>query len=154
MGTNTALEALRGRLPTRLYAWDRVRVAARALDGHPHGTNPRTVAAQIGVRLLVGRTNGCGGECVSDEEVVIGHHADPRVRALLAWHGLAHVLLCREKWAHEEGDVWILTLEMACPRAVVDAPDDVLVDTSWAPERVVRAWLPVSRRLGASWDAA
>lgn len=142
------MTALRGRTPTRLYPWDRVRVATRALDGHPHGTSPRTVASSLGIRLLVGRTSGCGGECVSGDEVVIGHHADPRTRALLAWHGIAHVLLAREAWEHGEGDVWILTMELACPKAVVDQDLDELVAVTWAPEQVVRAWVPLARTLG------
>lgn len=154
MGTLAARRALRGHLPTRLYPWDRVRVAARALDGHPHGTSPRTVAAALGIRLLVGRTSGCGGECVSGDDVVIGHHHDPRVRALLAWHGLAHVLLQREGWDHDEGDVWILTFELACPRAVVDEPDDDLEARTWMPAEILRAWLPLSRALGRSRVAA
>lgn len=149
MGTTAALAALRGRTTTRIYPWDRVRVAARALEGHPHGTTPRTVASALGIRLLVGRTRGCGGETVSGDDVVIGHHTDPRVRALLAWHGIAHVLLARERWEHDEGDVWILTCELACPKAVVDQDLDELVAVTWLPEEVVRAWVPHARRLGA-----
>ena len=76
-----------------------------------------------------------------------------RVRALLAWHGLAHVLLAREAWEHDEGDAWILTLELACPHGTPGEPDEVVART-WAPEVVVRAWLPLSRRLGAWREAA
>lgn len=148
MGTTAALATLRGRTTTRLYPWDRVRLAVRALDGHPHGTTPRTVASALGIRLLVGRTSGCGGECVSGDDVVIGHHRDARTQALLAWHGIAHVLLRREAWEHDEGDVWMLTFELACPKAVVDGDLDELVATTWAPEVVVRAWVPIARTLG------
>jgi len=91
---------------------------------------------------------------VSGDEVVIGHHRDPRVRALLAWHGLAHVLLAREAWEHDEGDAWILTLELACPHSVVGLEDEGLVARTWAPDVVVRTWLPLSRRLGAWREVA
>ena len=153
MGTTAARRALRGHLPTRLYPWDRVQIARRALAGHAHGTNPRTVAATLGIRLLVAPVAGCGGECVSGDEVVIGHHRDARVRALLAWHGLAHVLLRREAWDHEEGDAWLLTLELAVPHGTSGDADEVVART-WAPAEVVRAWLPLSRRLGAWREAA
>ena len=106
------------------------------------------VAESLGVRLFMGRTRGCGGEVMSGDVVVVGHHADPRVRALLAWHGIAHVLLRREAWEHDEGDVWMLTFELACPKAVVDGDLDELVATTWAPETVVRAWAPIARTLG------
>lgn len=148
MGTIAALRALRGQTPTRLHPWDRVLIARRALDGHPHGTTPRTVSTGLGVRLLVGRPRGCGGECVSGDSVVVRHHHDPRERALLAWHGLAHVLLTREGWDHDEGDAWLVTLELAVPQSVLGLPDETLVERSWCPERVVRAWLPLARRLG------
>lgn len=154
MGTSAARRALRGVLPTRLYPWDRVRIAARALDGHAHGTSPRTVAAHLGIRLLVGPTRGCGGECVSGDDVVVGHHSDPRARALLQWHGIAHVLLRREAWDHDEGDAWLLTFELACPRAVVDGDLDELVAVTWLPEDVVRAWVPIARTLGRAREAA
>lgn len=150
MGTSTALATLRGRTTTRLYPWDRVRLAVRALDGDPHGTTPRTVASALGIRLLVGRTSGCGGEAVSGSDVVVRHHHDPRERALLQWHGIAHVLLSREGWAHEEGDAWILTMELVCPHAAVGGDLEELVASSWAPERVVRAWVPIARTLGRS----
>lgn len=148
MGTTNALKAIRGFHPTRLYPWDRVRIAARAYGEYPHGTSPRTIASALGIRLLVGRTAGCGGEAVSGEDVVVRHHADPRERALLQWHGIAHVLLTRERWEHDEGDAWLLTLELACPKAVVDCELDELVAVTWAPEAVVRAWVPIARTLG------
>lgn len=148
MGTNAAVSALRGALPTRLYPWDRVRLASRALRGHAHGTPPSVLAESLGVRLFTGRTRGCGGEVMSGDVVVVGHHADHRVRALLAWHGIAHVLLQREGWEHEEGDAWILTMELACPHAVAAEDLEELVATTWAPEQVVRAWVPIARTLG------
>lgn len=150
MGTTAAVNALRGVLPTRLYPWDRVRLAARALAGHPHGTPPSTVASTAGVRLLVGRTSGCGGEVASGDVVIVTPSADPRVRALLAWHGIAHVLLARERWEHDEGDAWILSCELACPQAVVAGDLEDLVAATWAPEVIVRAWVPLARRLGQS----
>lgn len=124
------------------------------MNGLAHGAPPSQVAGAIGVRLLLGAARGCGGEVASGDVVIVGHHHDPRVRALLAWHGIAHVLLARERWDHDEGDVWVLTCELACPRTVVAGDLDELVAVTWAPERVVREWVPLARRLGAGAEGA
>ena len=82
----------------RLYAYDRAEVARRAYDqaALEHGTDPRDVAAALGVRVSFGR--GSGPELAHDLGLVIASwNPDRRERGLRLWHGLAHVLLARER---------------------------------------------------------
>ena len=138
--------------PPRMYPWDRVRLAERAYSGEPWGTSPRTIAALNGIRLAAAPLHGCGGEIAAGGLVLVSAHRDPRELALRQWHGLAHVLLAREAWAHSESDVWLLTLELAVPRRVADRPDEELLGGAHAPAWAIRRWLPVARSLGRQKD--
>lgn len=136
--------------PPRCYPWDRVRVAERAYAaaGATWGASPRTVATGLGIALVAAPVRGCGGEVASGGVVLVADHRDPRERVLRQWHGLAHALLTREDWRHSEADVWLVTLELACPRAVLGRPDDELLAGSHAPAWALRRWLPLARTLG------
>jgi hypothetical protein len=133
----------------RMYPWDRVHIARRALANAnvEFGDDPRLLAARLGIPTCVGDARGCGGEMAAPTGVVVGSRLGRRWRGLLTWHGLAHVLL--EGWDHSHADVWLLTGDLALPlRDCRLVEVDELVRRAHAPREFVERWLRVTSRLG------
>lgn len=151
------LRALRGEWATsgydhpRMHPWDRVRVAerARALTGLRYDADPRDLAIALGLRVGPARVRCCGGEVTADSFILYEWSPDRQERGLRVLHGIAHVLLRREKWDHAHADVLLLSGDLAVPRCELARDDAELERTVHAPTWFTAAWLPQSRKLGS-----
>ncbi len=137
-----------------MHPGDRVLVASRAADraGFTLGDDPRSLAAALNLRVVTMRAGPCGGEVTDGRSIGLSWNPDRRARGLLLFHGIAHALLLREGWHdHTHGDVWLLTLELAVPKADCDSRDpDEISRLAHAPEHLVREWVALSARLWRS----
>lgn len=134
----------------RMYPYDRVHLARRALDatGFELGEDPRLLAVRLGIRTAGVAPRGCGAESSTSDTVAYVWSPDRRERGLRIFHGLAHALLLRERWEHSHADAWLVTCELVAPAAELGRDDDELVRLAHAPEWLVERWATVGRRLG------
>lgn len=133
-----------------MYPGDRAVVAERALarTGFAFGDDPRRLVLDLGLMVLPGSTAGCGGEATDGVRIAVRWSPDRRVRGLRVFHGIAHALLVRERWEHSHADAWLVTMDLAVPRAVARSRSaEDIVAQAHVPEALARGWAAAAAKL-------
>jgi hypothetical protein len=142
--------ALAGLPAPAMQPWDRVELVRRTYANAcaEFGDSPRTIAARLGIRMGAVARLPVTCEVQVDDTVLVEADLDKAEAALMAWHGIAHVLTKREGWEHTHADVWLLSLELAAPlRAIREHGADPVLRYAHAPAWALRPWLDVAQRL-------